>query len=191
MKSKYSSKKYPSLSHYAVANVALPSLIDSDFISACLSKENEFYGAELRQLHQWQLWQEELKSDVRFPPSLRDKCREAFISALPRSSNFQTDVIFELSSIGLRPEEEFIANTGYRLDALVEVNGTKVGIEVDGPVHFVGRKATGKTILKRRQVVTALDKISVVSVPHWEWDDVGMNSRGKRQEYLRNLLCFG
>jgi hypothetical protein len=46
---------------------------------------------------------------------------------------FTTDVIFELSSIGLRPEEEFLAKSGYRLDALVEVKGTKVGIEVDGP----------------------------------------------------------
>jgi hypothetical protein len=174
---------------YGLANVALPSLFDSDLISACPSKENELFGAELRQLHQWQLWQEKLKTDVRVPPSLMEKCREAFISELPRSSNFQTDAIFELPSIGLRPDEAFLANTGYCLDALVEVNGTKVGVEVDGPFHFVGRKATGRTLLKRRHVTT-LDKILVVSVPHWEWQDSG-KERGKRQEYLRNLLCFG
>ncbi len=68
------------------------------------------------------------------------------------------------------------------------MKGTKVGIEVDGPSHFVGRKANGSTILKRRQVST-LDEISVVSVPYWEWDDLGKD-RGKKQEYLRNLLRF-
>jgi hypothetical protein len=38
--------------------------------------------------------------------------------------------------VGLRPEEEFLANSGYCLDARVEVNGTVVGVEVDGP-YFV------------------------------------------------------
>ena len=38
----------------------------------------------------------------------------------------------------------FFTKTGYCLDALVEqVKLTKVGIEVDGPTHFVGRKAMG------------------------------------------------
>jgi hypothetical protein len=123
---------------YAVANVAVPSLFNSDFLSACLAKENDFSKDVLSQFHQWQLWQEELESIVRLPPSLRDKCRRAFISALTHSSNLQTDVILELASIGLRPEEEFLTKSGYRLDALVEVKGTKVGIEVDGPYHFVG-----------------------------------------------------
>ena len=86
--------------------------------------------------------------------------------------------------------QEFLAKTGYRPDALVDVNAIKFGIEVDGPYHYAGRKATGRTLLKCKQLST-LDNISVVSVPHWEWDDVGMDSRGKRQEYLRNLLCFG
>ena len=80
----------------------------------------------------------ELKSDVRLLPSLQDKCQKAMISALTQSSVLQADVIFELSSIGLSPEKEFPTHTGYHLDALVEVKGTKFGVEVDGPSHLVG-----------------------------------------------------
>ena len=57
-------------------------------------------------------------------------------------------------SIGQGPEDEFLTKTCYRLDALVEVKETKVGIDVDGPSHFVGRKATGVTLMKCRQVST-------------------------------------
>ncbi len=102
-----------------------------------ISKEHDFSKEELSQLHHWQLLQEELKSDVRLPPSLGDKCHKAFTSQLLHSSNLRAGVIFELSFIGLRSEEEFLTNTGYRLDALVEVKGTKVGVEVDGPYHFL------------------------------------------------------
>ena len=42
----------------------------------------------------------------------------------------------------------------------MEVNGNKIGIEVDGPSHFVGRKPTGSTLLKHRQVIT-LDGIKL------------------------------
>ena len=62
----------------------------------------------------------------------------------------------------------------------------KVGIEVDGPSHFMNRAATGSTLLKRRQV-NNLDDIRIVSVPYWEWDRFG-NDRGKKQEYLRSKL---
>jgi hypothetical protein len=54
----------------------------------------------------------------------------------------QDDVVSVLSSIGMLPEEEVLTASGYRLDALVEVNGMKVGIEVDGPSHFINREAT-------------------------------------------------
>ncbi len=94
---------------------------------------------------------------MRLPLTLRDKCQKAMISALTFSSDLQADAIFELSSIG-----EFLTNFGYRLDALVEVNGMNVGIEVDGPYHFFGRVVNGKTLLKRRQVST-LDEITGVS----------------------------
>jgi len=72
-------------------------------------------------------------------------------------------VISELSFIGMLLEEEVLTSSGYRLDALVEVNGTQVGIEVDGPSHFMNQEATGSTLLKRRQVST-LDGIQIKSL---------------------------
>ena len=88
-----------------------------------------------------------------------------------------------MASIGLQPEEEFLTKSGYRIDALVEANGKKIGIEVDGPSHFVGKKPTGSTLLKHRQVNT-LDEIEVISVPYWEWDKLGKDV-AKKQQYLR------
>jgi hypothetical protein len=45
----------------------------------------------------------------------------------------------------LDPKEEFLTKSGYSLDALVVVNGEKIGVEVDGPSHFVG--TNGRTLL--------------------------------------------
>ena len=78
-----------------------------------------------------------------------------------------------------------LTESGYRLDVLVEVNGEKIGIEVDGPFHFLGRNPNGRTILKHRQV-TNVDGSPVVSVPYWEWDE--LEDHNKKQQYLRALL---
>ena len=82
--------------------------------------------------------------------------------------------------------EEALTKRGYRLDALVEMNGKNIGIEVDGPSHFIRRKPTGSTILKHRQV-TNMEGIRIVSVPYWEWNDLGKDS-AKKKQYLRDLL---
>jgi len=147
---------------------------------------NDFVPENLSQLHQWQLWQDELKLGINLPLALSDKCRQAFVSESYQSSRLQHDVVSVLSSIGMLPEEEVLTASGYRLDATVEVNGMKVGIEVDGPLHFINREATGSTLLKRRQV-NNLDRIRIISVPYWEWDRFG-NDHGKKQEYLRTKL---
>jgi len=107
---------------------------------------------------------------------------------LPQPSRLQNDVISVLSSIDMPLEEEFLTSSGYRLDSLVEVNGTKLGIEVDGPSHFINQEPTGSTLLKRRQVST-LDDIRIVSVPYWEWDKFG-NDSTKKQDYLRAKLAL-
>ena len=85
-----------------------------------------------------------------------------------------------------------LTQSGYRLDAVVEINGKKVGVEVDGPFHFIGRNPNGSTILKHRQVTT-LDDIPVVSVPYWEWDKLGKHGKNsdKKEKYLRDLLGLG
>jgi len=127
---------------YAVPSVASPSLFNDDFIQVCLENQDGFALEELGQLCQWQLWQEELKSNIGLPPSLQEKCYEAFISLVPSPPALQDDIISEISFIGLQSEEEMLTKRGYLLDALVKINGKNIGIEVDGPSHFVGRNPT-------------------------------------------------
>ena len=93
----------------------------------------------------------------------------------------QSDVILELKAIGLRPDCEALTKRGYRLDAIVEVDGKTIGIEVNGPSHL-----TGNAALKRRQV-SGLEGIPLVSVPYWEWN-VLKSDRDKKQQYLSALL---
>ena len=50
---------------YAVANVNDPSLFNTDFVDTLQSKANDFDSKVYSQLHQWQLWQDELKSGIR------------------------------------------------------------------------------------------------------------------------------
>jgi hypothetical protein len=173
----------------SVANIDAPHLFrdKSSFINACISKQDDFSVEELSQLHQWSLWQIELTSNIALPSSLEQKCYNAFVLTRSRPSALQNDVVFELSAIGLDPEEEVLTEIGYRLDAQVKVRGTKYGIEVDGPFHFFGsRNPTGSTMLKRRQV-TALLGMPLICIPYWEWNENGNNSLKKRQ-YLRSLL---
>jgi len=173
---------------YSVANVNVPSVFNNEFINNCLKKEDEFELEALRQLHQWQLWQIENKSGVSLPLPLKTRCYEAFISEDPTPSKLQDDVVSILSLMGLQPKEEVLLKSGYRIDAVVEVNRKQIAIEVDGPSHFIGRNRTrtGSTILKHRQVA-ALDEMKVVSVPYWEWNKLKEDSE-KKQQYLRGLL---
>ena len=171
---------------YTVANVDAPAVFNDEFINACIEKEDGFSFENLAQLHQWQLWQEELNSNVSLPPSLQKKCYDAFVSRVPRPSKLQDDVISQLSSMDLELEEEVLTKSGYRIDGLVDVNGKKIGVEVDGPTHFIGRNPSGSTILKHRQV-SNLDETPVVSVPYWDWNKLGKDSE-KKQQYLHLLL---
>jgi hypothetical protein len=167
--------------------VASPDL-DCAFIAALQNKEGKFNDAQLRSLHQWQLWQLELGSHTNLPSSLRQRCYDAFIMDTATPSHLQDDVINELTSIGFKPKAEMImSSSGYRLDACIMVHGEKVGIEVDGPYHFTGYIPNGHTILKRRQV-PAIDNMKIISVPHWEWYALSSySSRGKQEYLLRKL----
>lgn len=77
---------------------------------------------------------------------------------------------------------------GYYLDALVVIEGKDIGIEVDGPFRFYGRKPNGKMILKRRQVIN-LEGITLVYVPYWEWVGCATGKdHCRKKAYLRSLL---
>jgi len=175
---------------YAVADVDAPTLFNAHFINKCVEKEDGFEIENFRQLHQWHLWQTKEKSNSRLPVDFQEKCYDIFISEDPKVSKLQNDVVAQLSHIGLDPKEEILMGSGYRIDVLVEVNGKTIGVEVDGPHHFIrkGRSPLARTILKRRQV-PPIDGIELVSVPYWNWDKLGKDEV-KKQEYLRHLLSL-
>ncbi|KAL7546192.1 hypothetical protein ACHAWF_009537, partial [Thalassiosira exigua] len=135
---------------------------------------------------QWKLWRVEMNARVPLPQDLPDRCRAAFTSSSIYVSVLQKEVVCELSAMGLQSKEEVLLPSGYHLDVLVQVDGQNVGIEVDGPSHFIKRKPTGKTMLKQRQIVS-IDRVRIVSVPFWEWDGFG-DDRGAKRRYLRSKL---
>ncbi|EJK50024.1 hypothetical protein THAOC_31047, partial [Thalassiosira oceanica] len=152
---------------YSVANTPRQDLFNKGYAGALASIEKDFSAEGLAQLHQWQLWQQELESGIELPRSLQAKCRNAFTSQGFSESKLQNDVVDELKATGLVLDEEVLLGSGYRIDALVKIgDGGKVAVEVDGPSHFIDRRPTGSTILKHRQVAR-LDRIEVVSVPYW------------------------
>ncbi|KAL3765474.1 hypothetical protein ACHAWO_009319 [Cyclotella atomus] len=109
----------------------------------------------------------------------------AFFKVGATISSLQKDVEHEFKSIDLNLFEEYIASSG-SIDTLVEVDGRRIGIKVDGPSHFINRKPTATTLLKRRQIST-IDKIALVSVPYWEWNKL-RKDRPTKQQYLRSLI---
>ena len=147
--------------------------------------ERGFVADELRQLHQWQLWQEE--RGAAWPPlvpALAQRCRDAFCQEEGVPSGLQRDVAASLRALGLAPREEVRTPQGYSLDAVVSHGGREVAVEVDGPSHFLGRTPTGATALKRRQLRAA--GWALLPVPYWEWDALG--SEAAKQAYLRAAL---
>jgi hypothetical protein len=165
-------------------------LFNDTFTQLLLDRQAEFTEEGLCQLHQWHLWQakESSKPKSGLPQSMIKRCHHAFTNGDEIVSELQRDVMASLVAIGLKPEEEFLTQSGYSIDALVEIRGEKIGVEVDGPSHFIGYKPKGHTLLKRRQVA-GIDGIPIVSVPYWEWNRLGKD-KGKKKKYLETLLDF-
>ena len=69
---------------------------------------------------------------------------------------------------------------------MVEVDGISVGVEDDGPFHFIGDSVDGSTMLKHRQV-GATEKIHLVSAPYYEWEK--LKDQGAKRQYLQSLLA--
>eukprot|EP00956_Cyclotella_meneghiniana_P040619 scaffold200815_cov53-Cyclotella_meneghiniana.AAC.2 len=171
---------------YSVLNYDIPLMYDTAFREVLLDRQYESNIEGMRQLYQWHLWQTKEKANKGLPASLQDKCKQAFLSAGTKTSTLQKDVVRELKNMNLNPVEGYRTKSGYSLDALIEIKGKKVGVEVDGPSHFIDREPNGPTLLKRRQV-RSIDEIPLVSMPYWEWDQLG-NDRGKKRKYLQFLL---
>ena len=125
-------------------------------------------------MHQWSLWHEE-RGELwpGLPESLRQACRDAFVTQEASPSQLQSDVVREIRSRRVHDvqEEHRCDTSGYSIDALVTLkDGQKVAVEVDGPSHFLGRseQPNGATLLKRRQLRHF--EWHLVSVPYWAWD---------------------
>ena len=177
---------------YAVADINADSLFgpESPFIDIIIEKYDKFDSRGLCQLHQWNIWRKEIADDANYsalPMHIAQRCYEEFTNQLPQSSELQKDIMSTLTLMGIEVEEEVRTQSGYSLDAVVrDVNGKSIGLEVDGPHHFVNKKPTGSTILKHRQVA-AIDGMPFISVPYWEWNDLGQSTFDK-QQYLRDKL---
>ena len=176
----------------AVADSSADALFGApQFTARCMDFEQAFSPSELCQLHQWQLWRDEKGTDwPPLPSSLAQRCHDAFGEGGSRPSQLQSKVVEALRAMGLQVQEEVRTPLGHSLDAVVQLDGRQVGIEVDGPSHFVGRTPTGSTALKRRQLKAA--GWTLVPVPYWEWAEIGQSNpqarRRLRFAYLARLL---
>ena len=173
---------------YAAANHPADSsqLFDQRFARRCGHLVAEFTIENMRQLHQWRLWHTgERGRSERLPcAALLERCGTAFTREEGRPSQTQLQVGAALVSLGLRPEEEVRLAEGYSIDLVVKWRGKRVGVEVDGPSHFVGREPTGAMLLKRRQLRHLGWRL--VSGLYWKWDQAA--GLGRRGEYLSSLL---
>ena len=127
---------------YALADHDASALFKDAFINKCVGKKDGFVPEALSQLYQWHLWQTKENCNPGLPEELAGRCHNSFISEDPTISKFQVDVAAQLSSIRLEPQEEVFMDSGYSIDAVVEVDEKPVGVEVDGPSHFIGKSKT-------------------------------------------------
>ncbi|EOD41788.1 hypothetical protein EMIHUDRAFT_447470 [Emiliania huxleyi CCMP1516] len=128
-----------------------------------------FSRSGLCQLHQWRIWAAERALHEGMPsPRLLERCHSAFEDGSATASSLQRAVGDGLAALGLRVEEEVQLSSGYSLDFVVDWRGQRLGVEVDGPSHFVGEAPSGRTMLKRRQLRSLGWRVA--PVPYLEWN---------------------
>ena len=167
------------------------------FVNRCEDLVDEMSTEDLNNLHQWQLWLDLERAGDGWPglrPDVRERCRQAFVAGAASPSSLQRKVAAALADLDLCVAEEVRTAEGYSIDVVVTTaDGRKVGVEVDGPWHFVGTSRTpnGATLLKRRQLRAA--GWALLPVPYWEWDALDMPGdadaqRLRQREYLTRKL---
>jgi len=93
-------------------------ILRSAFAKIIIEKEEELNVIDLNQLHQYNLWQNEMNSNAELPPSIQHRCHVAFLSRKPPQPLFKDDVTSTLRCIGLNTEEDVQLQSGYRLMSL-------------------------------------------------------------------------
>jgi RAP domain/FAST kinase-like protein, subdomain 1 len=190
---------------FAVFNIEPHSFIpaNSQFAQTLLSRDpSMFFGVEeLCQLHQFLLWCKEQTGAACswFPVERSQQCRKAFVADEVAPSRLQNDVVAALEKLQdvSHVEVEVLTESGYSIDAVAVFQGNRIGIEVDGPSHFVGQSQSpnGATLLKQRQL-RALEDWKLVSIPYWEWNEIDKKGSSKERRenkglYLQKKLLDG
>mmetsp|Transcript_52043 Transcript_52043/g.119748 ORF Transcript_52043/g.119748 Transcript_52043/m.119748 type:complete len:144 (+) Transcript_52043:1835-2266(+) len=133
--------------------------------------------------------------------AMRSRCRDAFLQRpLVGASAAQKELTDVLADLGAAPIVEFETEIGYTLDAVVEWRGVRIGVEFDGPKHFMidTGEPMGRKMLKRRQL-RAFGWSRLLSVSYLQWSNVplydGTSTRRERQrklvEFLLDSACTG
>jgi RAP domain len=163
---------------------------DSPFAQALLSRDPSMFSRDkgIVQLHQFQLWCKEQTGASWYPEELSQLCQKTMASTeKAMTSRFQNDVVATLGKLHDVTDVKVDVSTpsGYSLDAVVVYRGVRIGVEVDGPTHFVGgssQSPNSRTILKHRQIRALERSLKLVSVPYWEWDEIDNGSNKERRE---------
>ncbi len=125
---------------------------------------------------------------------LRNSCSKEWSSSIKASpSQMQLQVfktVQQLPGCEGAMSEHLTEDGLFSMDiALLLPDGTKVAIEVDGPMHFMSNKPdvpTGATLL--RNFLLESRGWRVVSIPVTQWDDVSRKGQEACIEYLRSVL---
>ncbi|PNH09531.1 hypothetical protein TSOC_003856 [Tetrabaena socialis] len=114
------------------------------------------------------------------------------VSALGRLQR-QQQLPAGVPSIASVSEEQQVEGLVGRVDVVVELpGGRRVAVEVDGPWHFLAndphtRARDGSTQLRDRHLGRYFGAGNVVSVPYWEWGQLGRD-KARQERYLLRLL---
>lgn len=177
---------------YAAADhvPASVTLFDSAFARRCDESGPGFDDGSLFQLHQWVVWREqELGMADGLPsPELRARFLAAFAARASPRTRLHRQVRDALHSLGLMPREAVRLPEGYLLDLVIQWRGSDVVVQVDGPWRFAGRRPTGTTLVRRRQLTRLGWRL--LPLPHWEWSALSPERGGakKMQTYLLYAL---
>ena len=177
---------------FAAANHApsRPPLFDERFAQVCEAHAPQFDDGSLLQLHQWALWHGAECGETAGLPSaeLCERFRIAFIARPSRPSRLHRQVGDALGSLGLAPLEDVRLPEGYALDLVVQWRGENVAVQVDGPWRFAGRRPTGMTQLRRRQLSHLGWRL--LPLPHWEWSALEVERSSVNQKQMQTYLLY-
>ena len=88
---------------------------------------DEFNSEGLCQLHQSNVCRRKIGATHVLPQSFAQHCQKALAEKTEKNiSRLQSDVVSKLTAMGLVVDEEVYTQSGYSVDAIVEINGEKL-----------------------------------------------------------------